>query len=272
MRWKLRVALVSSVAFVLGSLNSSVAHADGPEVERFHERYDTPGFEIRDHQFGAKRRPKRDSRYSGRVERETAPPTKPAPTLRSDMSLDEYVKTICSNQDEFFEDVNTYIPACGPLSPAQQAQANPPQQQAAAEAYARDYLQRVVLDKPRPVISAQRGGICGVEHSLDLRMRTERIFQDASAPYGTLDIHAYAVNTVDWGDGTVNRYTTSGGPWPNMSISHFWTHRGVYNINVTSVWTAHWSMGPYSGVLSGLAASGSIDNFRVWEAQAMLVK
>ena len=264
------VTLMVLISLMLVCADAFPVAADGPRIDRdFSE--DRPAIKVEDNQYTSK--PKRNSNYSGVVPTEKSGggnTTTTLPQLRSDSTLDEFVNAVCSNPDQYF-DQPTYIPACGELTAAPPADA-PADNRAQAEDYARRYLQIVGLDKPRPQMSAQNGGICGVDHSLNLNMRMERVFEDAGAPYGTLSIHAYAVATVNWGDGSTGKYTTSGGPFPNKSIAHSWTTRGFYDINVNAAWSAAWSMGPYSGVLTGIPAAATINDFHVWEAQAMLVK
>lgn len=250
------------------------AGADGPLVtdDRNAEDLRNPGVRVEDHRNGGgESKPRRDRRYGGVVNTEDAPvgTLPPRPSLNSNSTLDEFVNYVCANQGTLF-DQPTDVAACpdvvNPVA-APPAVNNRPQ----AEQYALDYVRRIGLDRPKPEISAKNGGICGVVHTLDLRMNVERIFRDATAPYGTLNLHAYAASTVDWGDGRKQTYYTSGGPFPNTAISHAWTDRGYYDIQVNTRWTVHWSMGPYNGVLAGIPSSAAINDFRVWEAQAFLI-
>ena len=254
-----------------------VAHAsqavadEGPQVARHLDPDSVPGVKVEDSQ-NKHTGPNRDHNYGGVVATEKSSgstTTTTMPHLTSDSSLEEFVNIVCANPDQYFADP-TYIPACGDLTTT--TPMDDTENRTRAEDYARHYLQIVGLDKPHPEISAKNGGICGVEHSLDLHMRMERLFEDNAAPYGTLTIHAYSKAIVDWGDGSTGTYAMSGGPFPNKSIAHSWSTRGTYDINVTATWSAAWSMGPYSGVLQGIPATGSINDFRVWEAQAMLIK
>jgi hypothetical protein len=73
------------------------------------------------------------------------------------------------------------------------------------------------------------------------------------------------------GDGTSNVYYTSGGDYPNKSISHSWTTAGTYDINVVADWTAQWSLGGTGGTVTGFRTTGSIPQFRVYEAQTMQI-
>jgi hypothetical protein len=133
-----------------------------------------------------------------------------------------------------------------------------------------NYVRSMRLPKPRPEISAPNGGICGVVHTLDLHIDdVNPAFYDPTTDFGPMVVRFHGKFTVDWGDGTKNVYRTSGGPHPSV-IGHSWTDRGFYNITVTADWTAEWSLGGFSGVVGGFRTTGSIDQWRVWEAQAML--
>jgi hypothetical protein len=133
-----------------------------------------------------------------------------------------------------------------------------------------NYVRSMRLPSPRPEISAPYGGLCGVEHSLNLHIDdVNPAFYDPSTDFGPMVVRFHGKFTVDWGDGTKNVYRTSGGPHPSV-IAHMWTDRGFYNITVTADWTAEWSLGGFSGVVGGFRTTGSIDQWRVWEAQAML--
>jgi hypothetical protein len=139
------------------------------------------------------------------------------------------------------------------------------------------YFSRTKLPTPTPEISAKDGGICGVVHTVDLHMPTELLHRDTT-PFGSLDLHIYGRVIMDWGDETRHDvYTTGGGPYPYSAISHYWTDRGFYNIKAHADWIANYRLGPYNGVsytgvLSGISTEGAINDFRVWEAQAMLIK
>jgi hypothetical protein len=139
------------------------------------------------------------------------------------------------------------------------------------------YFSRTMLPTPRPEISAQNGGICGVVHTVDLHMPTELLHRDMATPFGALSLHIYGRVIMNWGDGKREVHLTGGGPYPNSSIKHSWTDRGNYDIEAHADWIANYTLGPYngvtySGVLTGISTEGSIENFKVWEAQAMLIK
>lgn len=219
----------------------------------------------------------RNEHYSGSVVKEKksgkglVKPVATTTTLSPDMQA--FVDQVCTDPTQFF-DQPTDIPACGNrgsvATPRPRGLGQPSPERAEAERYVVDYLKLMALERPRPEISAKQGGICGVEHSLDLHMRTERIFEDSDAPYGTLDVHAYAAVKVNWGDGQSGTYYNGGAPWPKSQIVHAWQTRGYYDIDVNATWSASWSMGPYSGIIVGVPATGSIEDFRVWEIQAVI--
>lgn len=153
-----------------------------------------------------------------------------------------------------------------------------PQVQEDVLAWVKAYFSQTRLPKPAPEISAPNGGICGVIHTVDLHMPTELMHRDTSTPFGTLSLHIYGRVMMNWGDGSRREvHTTGGGPYPYSAIKHSWTDRGFYDINAHADWIANYSLGPYngvtySGVLTGISTEGSINDFRVWEAQAMLIK
>jgi hypothetical protein len=152
---------------------------------------------------------------------------------------------------------------------------DPAPSQAEVNARVLDYFRRIDIPRPRPEISAKNGGICGVEHTIDMHMSPELRYRDSSTPFGTLTMNAYAKISVDWGDAKRDTYTTGGGPYPHSAIKHVWTVKGFYDIAATATWTANYSLGPYEGrfyqgTISGVTTTGAIDDFRVWDIQAVL--
>lgn len=134
------------------------------------------------------------------------------------------------------------------------------------------YVRSMKLPSPRPETSAPNGGICGVVHTLNLHIDdVNPAFYDPTTEFGPMVVRFHGKFTVDWGDGTKNVYRNAGGPYPYSVISHSWTDRGFYNIRVTADWTAEWSLGGFSGVVGGFQTTGAIEQWRVWEAQAMLI-
>jgi hypothetical protein len=153
---------------------------------------------------------------------------------------------------------------------------NPDARQARAFDFLTDYFRRIDIPQPQPEISAKNGGICGVEHTIDMHMQPEMVFREQQTDFGPLDFHVYGAITVDWGDGKKNTYTDGGGPYPYSVIRHAWTHKGFYDITATANWTADFTLGPapdgtvYQGTLEGIVTQGAINDFRVWDIQAVL--
>lgn len=171
------------------------------------------------------------------------------------------------------------LPACDSLPNGQLAFAvlvqpglNPPnaptQQQVLA--FVRDYSRTLSMPVPQPQISAPEG-ITGARHSLDLRTQSARMFPLEDTAFGQLRATAHGTFTVNWGDGKTNTYHSAGAPWPNSNISHSWENRGTYDIGVTDNWSLDWSLGGYSGVITGLQTTGSITGWHVIEMQAVII-
>jgi hypothetical protein len=91
-------------------------------------------------------------------------------------------------------------------------------------------------------------------------------------PAGVLRIEARAEGWVDWGDGSPldGPYDHAGGPWPDGTITHYWTDVGRYDVRVVQRWTGRWVLGTESGELAGLETEGVIDDFAVEELQAVI--
>lgn len=92
-----------------------------------------------------------------------------------------------------------------------------------------------------------------------------------STPLGTLVIDATSQLLVDWGDGSglTGPHTGPGGPWPNGTITHFWTTAASYDVRVVQRWTGRWTLGNDSGTLDGLETESVIDDFEVRQMQAV---
>ena len=90
-------------------------------------------------------------------------------------------------------------------------------------------------------------------------------------PLGTLVIEATGRLYVDWGDrtGLDGPHDGPGGPWPEGTITHFWTTAGRYDIRVVQRWTARWALGASSGTLDGIETQATIDAFEVRQLQAV---
>ena len=90
-------------------------------------------------------------------------------------------------------------------------------------------------------------------------------------PLGTLVIEAASHLYVDWDDGSGldGPHAGPGGPWPNGTITHYWTTARTYDVRVVQRWTARWTLGASTGTLDGLETEGVIDDFEVRQLQAV---
>lgn len=93
-----------------------------------------------------------------------------------------------------------------------------------------------------------------------------------ATPLGPLVIEATSTLWVDWGDhgGLDGPFAGPGAPWPNGTITHFWTDADRYDIRVVQRWTATWALGGRRGQLAGLTTEGRIDDFEVRQLQAVI--
>lgn len=64
---------------------------------------------------------------------------------------------------------------------------------------------------------------------------------------------------VDWGDGTVRTYASSGGPYPSGDVVHVYTSTGDYTVTVTPIWTVSWQGGGLSAEFSAELDSSTVD-------------
>ncbi len=92
-------------------------------------------------------------------------------------------------------------------------------------------------------------------------------------PLGVLSIEATSAGVfVDWGDGSRldGPHPGPGAPWPNGTITHFWTNAGTYDVVVQQRWTARWRLATgESGELEALTTEAVIDDFEVRQLQAV---
>ncbi|MDQ1439230.1 MAG: hypothetical protein QOK43_2859 [Acidimicrobiaceae bacterium] len=83
---------------------------------------------------------------------------------------------------------------------------------------------------------------------------------DVPDPLGPpIAIDATSHYVVDWGDGTVQRTTSHGGPWPDGDLTHVYTtsHPGRV-LRVTQEWSAAWRAGDQQGTLDMLQTQGGL--------------
>ncbi|MDP9388713.1 MAG: hypothetical protein M3Q48_12570 [Actinomycetota bacterium] len=92
-------------------------------------------------------------------------------------------------------------------------------------------------------------------------------------PLGVLTIEATSAGVfVDWGDGSRldGPHPGPGEPWPNGTITHFWTNAGTYDVVVQQRWTERWRLTTgESGELEALTTEAVIDDFEVRQLQAV---
>lgn len=155
----------------------------------------------------------------------------------------------------------------GPFAPFEPAQGQPTAAQVGTAA--RELVRSLPVPSPTPTMSATVG-ITGARHSLDLNVDNRIYFPSEDTTFGPLSAVAYGEFFVDWGDGTRETFTTTGGAWPNTDISHTWSRTGTYVITVEGRWSVDWQLGGFSGVVGGLQTRGEISGFGVIEAQAVL--
>ena len=130
-----------------------------------------------------------------------------------------------------------------------------------AAAYATSYFRSIELPKPAPKMSSP-DGVCGGVHYLDPGIGKQLVYQDPDTAFGPLLLHVTASFVTDWGDGTAK----------TGAFSHTWTTKGTYVITTTANWSATWSFGKYSGVITGPSTTGTIEGWQVRELQAVITE
>jgi hypothetical protein len=105
--------------------------------------------------------------------------------------------------------------------------------------------QMIVSQLPLPAPSIDPGrAITGLRSYLDIGAPTtfsEPI--DGDVLPVRVNIDASAEYRVDWGDGTVETYRSSGGSYPDGDITHVYTSAGDHTVVVTPIWTVSWNGG-----------------------------
>jgi hypothetical protein len=87
-------------------------------------------------------------------------------------------------------------------------------------------------------------------------------------PLGDIRLDATGVYYVNWGDTKTGPHPGPGGPWPTGNISHVYTDRGVYDVQVTVAWSVRWQLGGDTGILN-VATEGALRGFPVEQLQAV---
>jgi hypothetical protein len=125
------------------------------------------------------------------------------------------------------------------------------------------------LPSPRPNIDPGYA-VTGMRAYLETGDRRTHRFDAIPTVLGPLQITATSTYTVDWGDGTVTGpHQTTGGKYPDGTISHVYTDTGTVDVTVSQTWTARWWLAGRSGTVGGLRSSGTIEDFAVQEVQAV---
>ncbi len=128
-----------------------------------------------------------------------------------------------------------------------------------------------LLPKPDPRI-APGYMLAGKRAYLEARTVPAATFTHPT-PLGRLTIEATSGKLyVDWGDGAGLRgpYDGPGAPWPDGTITHFWTDARTYDVRVQQRWTATWRLASgESGELDALTTEAVLEDFEVRELQAV---
>jgi hypothetical protein len=146
--------------------------------------------------------------------------------------------------------------------------ANPPQGPPPPDLLARDFWDVRLLPKPTLAMSPDYA-VAGKRVYLQIGGERSKHF-DVPDPLGLpIAIEATSHYVVDWGDGTLESTTSTGGPWPDGDVTHVYTTaRPAMTIRVAQEWSATWQAGDQQGGLDGLHTDGSM-TFRVTEVQAV---
>jgi hypothetical protein len=130
-------------------------------------------------------------------------------------------------------------------------------------------LVNATLPSPKPNIDPGYA-ITGMRAYLEAGDRRTHRFDTIPTVLGPLQITATSSYTVDWGDGTVTGpHHTTGGKYPDGTITHVYQDTGVVEITVSQRWTARWTLAGQSGTVGGLSSSGALPDFAVREVQAV---
>ncbi len=148
-----------------------------------------------------------------------------------------------------------------------------PTVQVSPEEVAVDVLERFPLPAPRPSIAPGRaiaGKLAYLEPNLAAPLIGGKPTVQNTVPtaLGDLGMTATAVYYVDWGDTETGPHPGPGGPWPDGNITHSWSTAGVYDVEVTAMWTVRWRLGGEQGSLT-VPTEGTIEDFQVNQLQAV---
>lgn len=128
---------------------------------------------------------------------------------------------------------------------------------------------RIPLPRPQPRIAPGRA-ITGKDSYLETKGRLAHTYTSDTV-FGVLEIVAKGSHYVDWGDGTSSGpYISDGAPWPRGDIVHDYLNVGIFDVVVTTKWTATWRLGGERGSLPPTETTGQIENFPVEQVQAVI--
>jgi hypothetical protein len=133
---------------------------------------------------------------------------------------------------------------------------------------AQDFWDVRILPVPKPTMSPNYA-VTGKAVYLQIDGERAKRFE-VPDPFGPpIAIEATSRYVVDWGDGTVETTTSSGGAWPDGDVTHVYTTSAESRtIRVAQQWSATWQAGPQQGVLTNLQTAGAL-TFRVTQVQAV---
>ncbi len=155
-------------------------------------------------------------------------------------------------------------PTLQPVNPP----ARPPR--VVAQENAVSVMQEVPLPKPQSRMTAP-SGVCGVSHELEIGVPGSFSPPVTQTEMGALHLVAQPLVTVDWGDGSRDVLTPGKDGAIARTASHQWINRGTYTVTVTAEWTTHWSLAEFSGEIPSLRTTTALPEWRVVEAQAVLI-
>ena len=137
---------------------------------------------------------------------------------------------------------------------------------------AQEIVERTIFNVrlPRPDPNIDPGyAVTGMKAYLETGDARTHRFDTIPTVLGPLRITATSTYTVDWGDGSVTGpHTSTGGQYPDGTITHVYRYSRRVDVTVTQNWTANWTLSGQSGTIGGLRSVGAIRDFAVREVQA----
>lgn len=80
--------------------------------------------------------------------------------------------------------------------------------------------------------------------------------------------------TIDYGDGSTpfGPTSNSGGTYPLGDLMHLYKNTGCYRITIVENWSVNYSGGGSSGTIGGITTRGSLNNYCVYQMNALMVR